>query len=835
MSSLINKQNEMTEVTTKFVKTSYQHHYFNLAANNLSKVDFQSLFFSEADVERTLLEGRFSFAYLREDKLRTIDVFDFRGEHINFRDFLNRFGIRINSSNLFKTGKYLSRVFRPSKYGGFIDNLRIHKNPNHNGKQTDGISIISVELAHKLGWKEAEPDMSAQFTLFFNSGLVKGHCVVSDKIEHDIVIYGDDNIKTEISLTTGFEYVALEPVKLSNSLRLDIQSLLNLWEVFGGEQYLQWAFDGIEKFKEDLFNGSISNWLDNFDELGSEKYNNEKWTLRRAIWSKIDYRRFPGLIRAAWTMFRSSIMTFAENSNGDPVFRIPVPDSKRGYLRIDLRNHDKDGNFTPAVKHNQVELDKFGNLWMHTEGIEQTLTILGGADFDDSVGIIPVEGNKAIIYRNPNQYGEVICKEISYSDVEIETFHKVNGSLPNYRGTIELPNLAGTSLDNSLLDGFLKKMDSPANFSSISYSLPNLIRAYNTIKENNSNIGYAANGEMVRSAIGQTNKELFEKLISKFNWNLERIIDSTVKDGIAADEDMKAVADMYSYIIENNIPIPKSLVYRIPQKLQDQVCVENSHPLDELFDAVKYFIRAADKEILGSGSVSKGTRVKGKIDNLDIPLIEIGRANINNPLFEIGLSLLKHYNKSVAILLDKTDKLPDSLKTISRKEGIDKIQKAFLLRLSKYSKDERSLLARVFAYQIYKTVKAPHDSILWIRDIDGLRGTASDTIQMLANLKLGYQIKSNGSLSRVMVKHVERINVKSFRIWGNESLSNVQYQSVSEVLIESNKALINGSVLNVGEECCISEGVYKVRSVVQSISRNNSRPLRNSLTVYLQN
>lgn len=814
--------------------TIYKYHFFDTQVYDISNVEFQSLFFNEADIEKSLLEGRFSFAFLREDKLRIIDVKDAQGVALKASSFLDKFGIKINSSNLFKTGKYLSRVFRPTKYGGFIDNLDIYKNQNHSGKQTDGISLISLSLAHKLGWIEAQPEMSAQFTLFGMEGLVKGHCVVSDKIEHDVVIYGEDNIKSEITLANGLNYIALEPVKLSNSLRLDIQTLLNIWEIFGGEQYLQWAYEGIENFKEDLFKGKLVNWLDNFDDLNRSKYENENWTLRKAIWRKIDYTRFPGLVRAAWSMYRNSIMTFAENNNGEPVFRIPVPNGKRGYLRIDLRNHDKDGNFTPTVKPGQVELDKYGNLWLHTDEIEQTLSILGGADFDDSVGIIPIQDNKAIIYRNPNQYGEVICRDIQYSGNDVKSSNKTTKQFPQYQSVDLTAKEKDDMIENTLLRNFIQNKVCQNNVNTIEYTVPNLIRAYNTIKDNTTNIGYAANAEMFRSAIKLSSKELFEELRTTFNWNLERIIDSTVKDGVSAGEDMKAVSDMYNHIVDNKIPLPKSLLYRLPQKLQDKAVFENRHKLDELLEAVKYLISESDKEILGSGSVSKGNRIKGKIDNLDIPLIEIGRSNLNNPLFEIGVSLLNYYNKNLAILLDRTSQLPSFEKEMKRKEGIERIQKAFLSKMSKYKQSERTLLAKVFAYQIYKTNRAPHDSILWIRDLDGLRGTANDTIQMLANLKLGYHIKCNGRIKRYKEFKEESVRVRNIRIWSSKSITSVQYSSVSEILIESNKALLNNEVMNVGEECLLTEGLYKVRSVIQAISRANNRPLKNSLIVYLQ-
>ena len=136
--------------------------------------------------------------------------------------------------------------------------IHINNNPKYSGAVTDGISLISLELAKSLGWKDVKPNMSGQFTLFFEEGLVKGHCVVSDKIKSDVVIYGQENIKKDIKLCGGLQYVALEPVKLGKSLRLDIQSLLNLWNLFGAEQYLEWAYEGIEEYKDILISGRLT-------------------------------------------------------------------------------------------------------------------------------------------------------------------------------------------------------------------------------------------------------------------------------------------------------------------------------------------------------------------------------------------------------------------------------------------------------------------------------------------------------------------------------------------------------------------------------------------------
>ena len=51
------------------------------------------------------------------------------------------------------------------------------------------------------------------------------------------------------------------------------------------------------------------------DELDQETYENEGWTLRQTIRHRLDYTRFPGLVRQGWTMFISEMRQFALSVN----------------------------------------------------------------------------------------------------------------------------------------------------------------------------------------------------------------------------------------------------------------------------------------------------------------------------------------------------------------------------------------------------------------------------------------------------------------------------------------------------------------------------------------
>lgn len=811
-------------------KGSYRSFFFDLKEFLVQGLEFRSQFFTDGSPEAEIPTGKSSFYYLREEKLRIISVFLANNKRLRFEDFAKHFAIGIKSNNLFKTGKYLSRVFRPVKYGGFYQGLSVNTS-SVSGKIVDGISLISHKLAVSLGWKDVAPGMSAQFTLFYSQGLVKGHCVVSDIIDHDIVIYGEDNIKQQVTFNNGTQFVTLEPVKLSPHLRMDIQSLLNLWGLFGSEQYLMWAYQGVEKFKEDLFAGKVDLWLDNFADVDIEDIQKEQWTLRKAIWHKIDYTKYPGLIRAAWTMFRNSMLTFTTGKEGNPAFHIPVPGGKRGYIRVDLRNHDKDGNFKSNVERGVVELDKFGNLWIHDQDIEKFMAIKGGADQDDGCAIIPVKNSKAVIYRNPNQYGEYGIYPVVFNEVEITETCNVIGNVPIKDVTVKHKPKAQNqqSSVNALFERVVPHFLAQAD---LQYNKLNLIRAFCNLRLNTASIGLAANAEMLKTGVGIENNKDKKRFLNRFIWNLENIIDAAVKEGFGAQEDMAAVNGFFECLSQEQIAVPSSLLNRIPERLRIGVKVRRNHPLDELLCALRMLIDRADIDVLGRGSASRGNRIPGMIDFIDVPLTELGLLAINDPLNDLAINLLKGYNREIAILLESTKDKPDS--EVQRLQGIERIQAEFLMRLQRFDSQTRAAFTSIWAYEIYKTASSVHDSILWLGDKGNQKGTADDTILMLCSLKLGMTIKSNGTLTRNYDYYMPTKTVRSVRVWHIEPLDAKDFCDADTILIEQGTALLKDRILKLGEETIISDGIYTVTNIAQSVSKKDSRKLlKNSLAIYL--
>ena len=226
--------------------------------------------------------------------------------------------------------------------------------------------------------------------------------------------------------------------------------------------------------------------------------------------------------------------------------------------------------------------------------------------------------------------------KLKHSDVFIEAENKKVGDI-NTKIIEKNDYKVGTShTGNTLLDNFIesRKISSQAVRE---YSRALLLRTYNKIAKNVANIGIAANAEMLLASIRIRNEELYKEISCNYNWDLERIIDATVKDGTDASEDLTAINGLIACLADNKIKIPYSLKSRIPKGYQADIEYDKNHPLDQLLDAIEYLINEADQEMLGRGSVSSGTRIPGMIDNIDVPVIEIGYEAIESELYDLGI------------------------------------------------------------------------------------------------------------------------------------------------------------------------------------------------------
>jgi hypothetical protein len=60
------------------------------------------------------------------------------------------------------------------------------------------------------------------------------------------------------------------------------------------------------------------------------------------------------------------------------------------------------------------------------------------------------------------------------------------------------------------------------------------------------------------------------------------------------------------------------------------------------------------------------------------------------------------------------------------------------------------------------------------------------------------------------------------------------FSGIEEILAGNREVLLGETVLNIGDECTLEDGSYKVKAIAQSLSRKDKvRILKNSLTIYL--
>jgi len=125
-----------------------------------------------------------------------------------------------------------------------------------------------------------------------------------------------------------------------------------------------------------------------------------------------------------------------------------------------------------------------------------------------------------------------------------------------------------------------------------------------------------------------------------------------------------------------------------------------------------------------------------------------------------------------------------------------------------------------------------HDSILWIGDKEGLKGTVDDMIDMLADCGLALHIKKNGTLKRYIELKKTELPIKSIRLWRKEEISILP--EGKEIMILERKALLGDSEFNLGEECDIKDGIYRIKEITPAYSKKTNARLKNSITVLIE-
>lgn len=487
--------------------------------------------------------------------------------------------------------KRLSRIMRPYRYFAFFKPHEIalaQGGSEMDAGVWDGAALISRQLVSRLlngshsrrQRRLLEAANRVEFTLLHEGGQEKGHALVVDWLSSDMLL-PPGGTKTEITLE-GRVFVGLQPVRSADDMRLDVQSLVNLYPFFQPEHLLAWMQMESALFLDSIRSGKIDQLLARLGRFETEVELEaiQRWWLGEYLASGGSLMWFAGTIKA---MARQHLLRLQQGQNN---LRFPVPGGHYYLFPAEIGERQ--------VVPGQVELDPASaTAWVSTEDWQSYIVnVLGGCDGDDSVWVFPFtdydEVEKIILWRSPNQLGEyVILRPTAQSHVIQWQTVFGNASFPSLDSRNLPPRIDTVSHDYGTLDHFPQSAVS-------NYSISAMQPAIDQARTNRGTLGAYCNMLMLTKA-------LYGKLPHALPARLEDVIDGTVKSTRDLSPVLGWVGFAAGRIVQQGKPIPASMFRRIEGSLTDeqqsQLIPTTNHWLDILQTAVSAHITTYEAEI----------------------------------------------------------------------------------------------------------------------------------------------------------------------------------------------------------------------------------------------
>lgn len=206
--------------------------------------------------------------------------------------------------------KRMSRVFRPMFLWGFFYNrdLNIRVKKSLDTKTWDGAGLVSRKMLQKMLLTDAYLSLPlhkkaqlrqqinnakrVEFTVLDRRGQMKGHALVVEQMQEDIVLPKD--VKTELSMNNGQTFVSFDFPHAADHMMIDAQSLINLGEFIPIEDYGRWLDQHNDAYLDSMVSGVAQSNI-------ALSYNDEN------PWWLADYFRSGG--RLEW--FRAPLLALA--------------------------------------------------------------------------------------------------------------------------------------------------------------------------------------------------------------------------------------------------------------------------------------------------------------------------------------------------------------------------------------------------------------------------------------------------------------------------------------------------------------------------------------------
>ena len=250
-------------------------------------------------------------------------------ENMDSKTFLKATGLRPQMHNGgFVLSKRISRLMRPYFMYGFFDDadisVRYLEQDARDEKVWDGagqvrrsvLLRILAQLPDLSASKRAEMEYELQhaqrieFTMMGKGawsedkryGQDKGHAFVfeDDELDADFILPRDT--KGEISLEDGSIFIGLYAVHHADTMRLDIQSLINLWGFFQHEDLVQWLHEEGQMFLQSVQNGDVARAMRRIDQTDVSENDEaleaiKNWHIREYLASGGDPQWFGSIVK----------------------------------------------------------------------------------------------------------------------------------------------------------------------------------------------------------------------------------------------------------------------------------------------------------------------------------------------------------------------------------------------------------------------------------------------------------------------------------------------------------------------------------------------------------
>ncbi len=352
--------------------------------------------------------------YIDDTTLRYVKdnvAVDIQIDGMTTTQFLSQRCLRLSTEKgLFTLSKRLSRLMRPFRYFAFfpVETVGIVVDERQaEDTAWDGMSWISADfvkrIAHTGQWqaqhasdplhqrRELLAASRLEITLMTAMGQIKGHAIVVKGLPAGVdIVTNNQNIKRELSQHDGETFVGLDVVHGKNSAEIDKQSLINLTPFMDTD----WLLNNLREETHDLLidlDGYVPQFVENARPSVSP--------LPQFLNAGGDPRHYAGLRRM---QYRGRLEQLTYYSYPD----LRLPSFLRRYICTDV-------NMNRSIPRGHYQLTRDSLIVNAQDWRDYIADVLGGADMDDGVLVHRFEDvadgdEKAIIWRQPNQWGEVI-------------------------------------------------------------------------------------------------------------------------------------------------------------------------------------------------------------------------------------------------------------------------------------------------------------------------------------------------------------------------------------------------------------------------------------------